>query len=107
MANQDFAGQQAGEEVKFVFRRHPSVMTRSIIVVGVILLITVLPLVLWSKTAPWLWYALAIAVMLVVVIIFRSWLRWYYSVSHRDELAHPPADSTGSVSQNRRGCLLG
>ena len=23
MANQDFAGQQAGEEVKFVFRRHP------------------------------------------------------------------------------------
>ena len=80
MANQDFAGQQAGEEVKFIFRRHPSVMTRSIIVVGVILLITVLPLVLWSKTAPWLWYALAIAVILVVVIIFRSWLRWYYSV---------------------------
>lgn len=80
MASQEFPGQQPGEEVQFVFRRHPSVMTRSALVSMAILLIVIGLLVLWGRNAPWLWYVALAGIVLIGIIMFRAWLRWYYSV---------------------------
>ena len=80
MASQEFPGQQPGEEVQFVFRRHPSVMTRSALVSMAILLIVIGLLVLWGRNVSWLWYVALAGIVLIGIIMFRAWLRWYYSV---------------------------
>ena len=80
MASQDFPGQQLGEEIQFVFRRHPSVMTRSVVVASIILLLAVLSLVLWGGDVLWLWYIAIVCLIMALLIVFWAWLRWYYSV---------------------------
>lgn len=82
MAN-DFAGQQPGEEVQFIFRRHRSVMTRDVVMAAGLWLLTFAPLVLTRLgylSGMWAWYPPLIGLMLAGLMIFHAWLQWYYTI---------------------------
>ena len=79
MANSDFPGQQPDEEISFIFRHHRSVMTKALLIAGLVIVLIGL-LLWWQWPAMWaMWVALA-GLVVVAIIVFYAWLRWYYSV---------------------------
>lgn len=79
MAKQDFTGQQEGETVQLVFRRHRSVMTSGVVTVLLIIVVALLPL-LWWREQQWAWIVAVVGVVMAVIQAFRVWVRWYYTV---------------------------
>lgn len=81
--SRDFLGQQPGETIQFVIRRHHSMMYRqlsmSIIMVVLGLLVGISPIITGSMI--WLRWTLAgLIVLLGLTMLFSAWLRWYYSI---------------------------
>ncbi len=79
MVKQSFVGQQAGEQVDFVFRRHYSVMLEASWPGMALLAVGGGVLMQWSQY-PWSWYIALGLVVVGLLKIFGAWLSWYYSV---------------------------
>ena len=82
-ANQNFPGQQDGEDVQLVFRQHPLVMRKPLIIGLLLILFAVLPLD-FIYTG-WLFTILVkVALAVSAAVLFLYWpyhfLGWYYSV---------------------------
>ncbi|MDO4271940.1 MAG: PH domain-containing protein [Candidatus Saccharibacteria bacterium] len=83
MVKQDFQGQQPGEEVEFIYRRHRSVMTRKLALAIILVAIGLLPLILnWTTKIGWeaCLIALLSCVVVAAYLTFNAWLQWYYTI---------------------------
>ena len=83
--DKQFAGQHDGETVALVFRQHPLVMRKALIVGLLVIVMAVLPLDFPQiYTVDWLPGVLLKAVLGVVVLVFAGWfyrwVGWYYSL---------------------------
>lgn len=76
-----FADQFDDEEVLFVFRKHPVVMRRGLIIALVVPVLGVLP----AAAKPdlgfgWFFGGFAIGLIIGSILFFPSWIAWFYSV---------------------------
>ena len=78
MAEKAFVGQQDGEEIQLVLRRHHSVMMRGLVMAGLVLVIFATPPLVWKLQ--WLWLVFLAGLLLAVIIAFNTWIKWYYGV---------------------------
>ena len=78
MVEKAFVGQQDGEEIQLVLRRHHSVMARGLVMAGLVLAISAAPLLVWKLQ--WLWLVFLAGLLLAVIIAFNTWIKWYYGV---------------------------
>jgi hypothetical protein len=79
MAEKYFADQFDDEEVLLVFRKHPVVMRRGFILAMLILLLGAVPS-LFNPTYGTYIAGMAIAIVLGAIVMFPSWMSWYFSV---------------------------
>jgi len=84
-SEKQFPGQHDGEEVQFVFRQHPLVMRKSLIVGLLVIVVAVLPLDFPQiYSVDWL-SGLVMKIMIGVVLAvfaawFYRWIGWYYTL---------------------------
>lgn len=83
--DKQFAGQHDGEVVQMVFRQHPLVMRKTLIVGLLVIVLAVVPLDFQQiYDIPWLPGALVKLMFAVVALVlaawFYRWVSWYYSV---------------------------
>jgi uncharacterized membrane protein len=74
-----FEDQFDDEEVLFVFRKHPIVMRKGLILFMVAILLGTVP-ALVKPTMGWFFGGLAGGFILGLLIFFPSWIGWYYSI---------------------------
>lgn len=79
MAEKYFADQFDDEEVLLVFRKHPVVMRRGLILSMLVLLLGSVPS-LFSPTYTTYFMGMAVAVVLGALGMLPSWISWYFSV---------------------------
>ncbi len=79
MAEKYFEDQFDDEEVLLVFRKHPVVMRRGFIAAMLVLLLGAVPS-LFNPTYTTYFAGMAAAIVLGAVVMFPSWLSWYFSV---------------------------
>ena len=79
MAEKYFEDQFDDEEMLLLFRKHPVVMRRAIIVASVALLIGVLPALVWPTYLVF-FGGLAGGFILAFIVMFYAWIGWYFSV---------------------------
>lgn len=77
--NKYFADQLEGEELLFIFRKHPIVMRKGLIFGLLALVVGVIPSIFRPEYSV-LYGGLAAGVILGLVIFAPSWISWYYSV---------------------------
>ncbi len=76
-----FADQLDGEEVQLVFRKHPIVMRKGLVLCLLGPLVGVIPAALWPTLGfGWFFGGLAIGIVLGMLILFPYWINWFYSV---------------------------
>lgn len=82
-----FADQMEDEDVLLVFRKHPVVMRKGIIIAGVGLLLPVLYTLILTYARPkhppsmnFFFGSLVVGLLLAVLLMLPSWIAWYYSV---------------------------
>ena len=78
-ANKRFDGQHDGEEVLFVFRRHPVVMRKGLIYFMLALLFGMIPATIKPDNLNLLWFAL-VGLVVGAIIMWYYWLSWHFSV---------------------------
>src|SRR5471032_2346137 len=80
-----FPGQHEGEEVELLFRQHPLVMRKALILGLLVIMVSILPLdfpfVYSSDRLAGFFIKVALLVPLVVLLawVYR-WISWYYTV---------------------------
>ena len=84
-ADKQFPGQHDGEEVEILFRQHPLVMRKALIIGLMAILLAVLPLdfpqVYTSNTlSSFFWRVALVLPLLVLAAWFYRWIGWYYTV---------------------------
>lgn len=67
------------EEVKLVFRKHPIVMRKGLILFMVAILLGVIPAFI-KPTYGYLFGGLGAGFILGLIVMFPSWVRWYFSI---------------------------
>lgn len=80
-----FQGQRDGETVELVFRQHPLVMRKELIIGLVIILLGVIPLDFPQvyEHAGWAAFFTKVALILPFIVLFywfHRWVGWYYTV---------------------------
>ncbi len=81
MAKKYFADQFDDEEVLYVFRKHPVVMRKGLVLAMIGPLIGVLPAAVKPTLGfGWFFGGLLIGLVIGALILFPSWIAWYYSV---------------------------
>ncbi len=76
-----FEDQFDDEEVLFVFRKHPIVMRRGLIIGAFAPLLGVLPAAINPNLGfGWFFGGLAVGILLWLLILFPYWISWYYSI---------------------------
>lgn len=76
-----FEDQMDDEEVLYVFRKHPIVMRRGIILFSIGPLLGVLPATIWPELGfGWFFGGMGGGFLLGLLLFFPSWIAWYYSV---------------------------
>ena len=76
-----FDDQFEDEEVLFVFRKHPIVMRKGLIIGAFAPLLGVIPAAIKPSLGfGWFFGGLAIGILAWLVILFPFWISWYYSV---------------------------
>ncbi len=74
-----FDNQLDDEDVLFVFRKHPVVMRRGLILGMLAILLGTVPAFIKPEFS-YLYGGLAAGFMIGIILFFPSWLGWYYSV---------------------------
>lgn len=74
-----FEDQLEGEEVLFVFRKHPIVMRTGLIISMVIILLGTVPSLIKPEYI-YLFGGLAAGLVLSLLVFLPFWISWYYSV---------------------------
>ena len=87
MPQKQFDDQFDDEEVLFVFRKHPVVMRKGLIIGALVLLVGPLYTVGLMYAKPndmpsmgFFWMSLLISFVVGLIIFFPSWISWYFSV---------------------------
>ncbi len=76
-----FEDQFDGEEVFFIFRKHPIVMRRGLVIGAFAPLLGTLPAALHpSLGLGWFFGGLVIGIAVWILILFPYWISWYYSI---------------------------
>lgn len=79
MAEKYFEDQFDDEEVLFVFRRHPIVMRRGLIILCLAVLLGTVP-ALFNPEYSVYFMGLGVGLLIGLIIAFPSWMSWYFSV---------------------------
>lgn len=79
MSTKYFPDQFDDEEMLLLFRKHPIVMRKAIIVASFALLVGVLPALVWPTFLVF-FGGLGIGFLLACIIMFYSWIGWNFSV---------------------------
>jgi hypothetical protein len=81
MPHKYFADQMDDEEVQYVFRKHPVVMRKGLIIGMLIILLSVVPVAI-KPTLGFGWFFGSLGIGMVVALVFftPSWISWYYSI---------------------------
>ena len=79
MSQKYFADQFDDEEVLFVFRKHPIVMRKGLLIGSVAVLLGVIPS-LFKPEYSVLIYGFIIGCVLALVLFLPTWIGWYFSV---------------------------
>ena len=79
MDNKYFSEQFEDEEMLLLFRKHPIVMRREIVVASVLLLLGTIPALI-KPTYLFFFGGLAIGLVLCTLVMFYAWIGWYFSV---------------------------
>lgn len=74
-----FEDQLDGEEVLYVFRKHPIVMRKGFVVAMVAILLGTVPSLIKPEYS-YLFGGLAVGFILAGLVFLPSWITWYYSV---------------------------
>lgn len=74
-----FDGQHDDEEVKFMFRQHPVVMRKGLILLGIFWVVGLLPLSIWVDQR-WALYVLLGGILLGILAMFYAWIGWYFTL---------------------------
>jgi uncharacterized integral membrane protein len=74
-----FDDQFDDEEVLFVFRKHPVVMRKGLVLASVVILLGTLPALVKPELS-FFFGGLAVGFFLSFVVFFPSWIAWYYSI---------------------------
>lgn len=74
-----FKEQFDDEEVQLVFRKHPIVMRKGLILAAIGLLAGMIPALI-KPTYGWFFSGLGGGMLLAIILIFPWWVRWYFSV---------------------------
>jgi hypothetical protein len=81
MAQKYFADQFDDEEVLFVFRKHPIVMRKGIVLFSIGPLLGVLPAAIWPALGFGAFFGgLAGGFLLGALLFMPGWISWYYSL---------------------------
>jgi uncharacterized membrane protein YdbT with pleckstrin-like domain len=76
-----FPDQLDDEEVLFVFRKHPIIMRKGLVLAMFAPLLGVIPAAVWPQLGfGWFFGGLIGGCVLGVLIMLPSWIHWYYSV---------------------------
>ncbi|MCA9342587.1 PH domain-containing protein [Candidatus Saccharibacteria bacterium] len=75
----DFADQFDDEEVLFVFRKHPVVMRKGLIISMIAILAGTIPALIKPELS-YFYGGLAVGLVLAVIVFIPSWIIWFYSV---------------------------
>ncbi len=79
MAKTAFRGQYEGEEVLYVFRKHPVVMRKGLIMFMFAVLLGTLPSFIKPEMSYFIWGLIG-GFVLGILVMFPSWVYWYFSV---------------------------
>jgi len=79
MAHKYFSDQFDDEEMLLLFRKHPIVMRKEIVIASVLLLLGAIPALI-DPTFFVFFGGLAIGFLLCFVVMFYGWIGWYFSV---------------------------
>lgn len=74
-----FEDQLDGEEVLFLFRKHPVVMRKGLILAMLAILLGTVPALIKPELS-YFYGGLAIGFILAIAVYLPSWIAWYYSV---------------------------
>jgi len=74
-----FDDQFDDEEVLFVFRKHPVVMRKGLVIASVVILLGMLPALVKPEIS-YFFGGLAAGFILAFLVFFPSWIAWYYSI---------------------------
>ena len=74
-----FKEQFDDEEVLLVFRKHPVVMRKGLVLSSVAILLGIIP-ALFKPEFSWFFGGLGIGFVLAFIVFFPFWIGWYYSV---------------------------
>lgn len=74
-----FKEQFEDEEVKLVFRKHPLVMRKGLILASFAILIGVIPALIKPEYS-YFFGGLAAGFVMAIIVIFPFWVKWYFSV---------------------------
>lgn len=67
------------EEIQMVFRKHPIVMRKGLILFMFALLVGMIPSLIEPRI-DYFWYGLAGGFVLGIIVMMPSWIYWYFSV---------------------------
>jgi len=79
MGSQIFKGQYEDEEVLYVFRKHPVVMRKGLILFMLAILLGTVPSFI-KPTLEYFYFGIAGGFLLGIIVSMPSWVRWYFSV---------------------------
>jgi hypothetical protein len=79
MAHKYFTDQFEDEEMLLLFRKHPIVMRREIVIASVLLLLGTIPALI-KPTYLFFFGGLAVGFILATLVMFYAWIGWYFSV---------------------------
>lgn len=74
-----FDDQFDNEEVLFVFRKHPVVMRRGLVIASIAILLGTIPALVKPEMS-YFFGGLALGFILAFIVFFPSWIAWYYSI---------------------------
>lgn len=77
--SKQFEDQLDGEEVLFVFRKHPIVMRKGFVLAMIALLLGTVPSLIKPEYS-YLFGGLAAGLVLAVIVFTPSWITWYFSI---------------------------
>lgn len=77
--NTQFEGQHEGEEVLFIFRRHPVAMRKGFYLLFIPFVVASLPFLLWPDNINLFWVAIA-GLGIGLLLFFYHWISWYFSI---------------------------